>query len=153
MHQHASPRATRFFDPGADGEELRLERVDAVVADSFDVEDFDPAFAFFDPEGALISSALPRGECGVSGIYGARDGRGGGDRRLRWGYESTFAHGDDVCDSEGVEHIYIRSMIPAYMFRTSLVTRCEMTYKFPRYKKGSTRLGKLPSNLASSNHV
>lgn len=72
---------------------------------------------------------------------------------MRWGYESTFADGDNVCDSEGVEHIYIRSVIPAYIFRMSLVTTHEITYKFPRYKNGSTRLGKLPSNLVSSNHV
>lgn len=120
MDQHSTPGETRFLNPGADGVELWFERVNAVVADAFDVENFDSAFAFFDPEGALISRALPRGECGKSGIYGAGlwgvGRRGGGG--LRWGYESTFADGDNVCDSEGVKHIYIRSMIPAYMFST-----------------------------------
>lgn len=115
VHQHSTTSKTRFLDPGADRVELRLECVDAIVADALDVEDFDSAFAFFDPEGALISRTLPRGVCGGSGICGVSlcgSGWRGRGRRLRWGYERTFADGDDMCDSQGVKHIYIRSVIP-----------------------------------------
>jgi hypothetical protein len=49
--------------------ELGLERVNAIVAHAFDVENFDTTFALFDPEGTLISRAFWRagGTCGAGG--------------------------------------------------------------------------------------
>ena len=136
VNQHAASREARFFDPGTDGVQLGLEGVDAVIADALDIEDLDPAFTFLDPERALVSRALRWGDWSAGRICEAgRTGRGGRGRRLRRGYESTLANGNNVCDSQGVEHIYVRGMVTAYKFRRSLVNDTRDDVQVPKIQK------------------
>ena len=60
VHEHLPTLLARLVDPLADGLQLRLERVDAVVAHTLDVEHLDPALALLDPERARLRRHEPR---------------------------------------------------------------------------------------------
>src|ERR1700722_18144916 len=124
MHKHLAALHSRLLDPLADRLQLRLERVDAVIAHALDIEHLDPPLTFLDPERALTARAFSCNEMRVRGrpSHTARQftttttithtDAVRGTREVRGGYERTFADRNDVRDAQRVEHIRVQSVIP-----------------------------------------
>lgn len=112
MHEHLPTLLARLVDPLADRLELRLERVDPVVADALDVEHLDPPLAFLDPKRALSPGTLSGHEVRVRVRHGARaKGPGVGDVQMRRRDEGALADRDDVGDPERMQHERVRGVI------------------------------------------
>lgn len=97
MHKNLPTLFPRFVDPLANGWQLRLERVDAVVAHALDVEDLYAAFALLNPERARL-----RGR--KAGLEGALPVFRRNERAL--------ADRDDVRDAERMEHVRVGGVVP-----------------------------------------
>ena len=112
MHEHLPTLLARLVDPLADRLELRLERVDPVVADALDVEHLDPPLAFLDPKRALSPGTLSGHEVRVRVRHGARaKGPGVRDVQMRRRDEGALADRDDVGDPERMQHERVRGVI------------------------------------------
>src|ERR1700722_4254901 len=132
MHKHLAALHSRLLDPLANRLQLRLERVDAVIAHALDIEHLDPPLTLLDPERALTARAFSCNEMRVRGrpSHTARQfttttntptpptitdtGAVRGTREVRGGYERTFADRNDVRDAQRVEHIRVQSVIPVF---------------------------------------
>ena len=71
---------------------------------------------------------------------------------MRRRYQRTLAYRNNVRNTKSMKHVHVRRMIPIDVLDTDLEAKKKQTHKFPKYKNGSTRLGKLPSNRGSLNH-
>ena len=113
MHEDLPTLLARLVDPLADRLELRLERVDPVVADALDVEDLDPPLAFLDPKRALAPGSLPGNKVRVVVRHRARAGRPDmSNIQMRGRDERALAHRNDVSDPKRVEHERVGGMVP-----------------------------------------
>ena len=65
MNKHFTTLCSRTVDPIANRFKLGFKCVDTVIADAFDVEDFDPALTLLNPERALSTRALAWNELRV----------------------------------------------------------------------------------------
>ena len=97
MHEDLPALFPRLVDPVANWCQLRLERVDAIVAHALDVKDLDAAFALLYPERARLRGCEARME-GALAVF-------------RWD-KCALANRDDMRDTECVEHVCVRGVVP-----------------------------------------
>ena len=113
MHEDLPTLLARLVDPLADRLELRLERVDPVVADALDVEDLDPPLAFLDPKRALAPGSLPGHKVRIVVRHRARARRPDmSDIQMRGRDERALAHRNDVRDPKCMQHERVGGMVP-----------------------------------------
>ncbi len=153
------------IDPLANGFQLGLKRIDAVVADALDIQHLDPPLPLFRPQRSLSAMALPWYK--MTGVWERCLRRMGVIVivvEMRRRDQRAFPNRDDVRYTKRMQHIRIRGVVPDQrpsISPNSPITENtqaikmvkKSTHKFPKYKNGSTRLGKLPSNRGSLNQL
>lgn len=125
MNQYLSSLFPRFIDPLTYRLQLRLQSIDPVITDALDIENLDSPGTFFDPEGARNSAVMLRmgiriWRRSMPSMLRVRVGVGVGVGIVHVGMvarvemirrnQCTFAYGDDVSNTECLEHVYIRSV-------------------------------------------
>lgn len=158
MDQDLTALLTRLIDPITHRLKLWFQSVDTVVTHAFNIQNLDATLSLFMPQRTMSSRSFPRNEMRSRSRSMIRSSRIVPSMRghmMRRRYQRTLAYRNNVRDTESMKHIHVRRMIPingACQLNTDPGAKEKQPHKFPKYKNGSTRLGKLPSNRGSLNH-